>query len=398
MAEAIATRDPDAAILAYSWADEAATDSSVLAGVLSQRRTTINGQRLAGALRHAFGDHRPALHLIGYSHGAKVASVASVLMEPRPEHLTLLDSPENTLPIIGGALNDLDTYLRVLVRPGADGIATFIDNYVSEYGVRYGLNLGLGDVVDVVLEPEALPLDDIRHDHSYAWKWYVHSARNPDRGVGLSWSPLLEDPTRPGADELIQHVPDGDEDPDPLLLVPTTDSRRGAPSAELSNRIRATITEGFRLETAGGTATRRGFYWRNRGDVAAVVEVRWIEGSPTSCLRIVTDGVDRAISAKGWLHTPDRTLPVPLAGARSGLMRVVTRLESDAPAAIEVKPITKVYAFTLPSGTEYRAWLRPMAVMALAATASVVALRSLGRRRRRRDQPEGTIEPTSPVA
>ncbi len=397
MAEAIVAHDPDAAVLAYTWADEAATQSSVLTGVLSQRRTTINGQRLAVGLRRAFGDQHPMLHVIGYSHGAKVASVASVLLEPKPRHLTLLDSPENTLPVIGGALNDLDTYLRALVRSRDDGHVTFIDNYVSEYGVRYGLSPGLGEVVDVVLEPEALPLDDIRHDHSYAWKWYLHSARHPGRGVGYPWSPLHRDRTHPEANELIQRLPGNGEDADPLHLVPTTDSQRGTPSSELSARIRETVEEPFLLETAGGSVNRTGFYWRNSGDVAAVVEVRWIEGSPTSRFRVITDRVDRAISVKGWLDNPDRTLAVPLAGARSGLMRVAAVLESDGPAAIEVKPVTKVYAFALPSGSEWRSWIRMLAVWGITAavTASISGL--LLRSRRRRPHSDGIMEPTSPV-
>ena len=397
MAEAIVAQDPAAAVVAFTWADEAATESSVLTGVLSQRRTTINGQRLAVALREAFGDHQPAVHMIGYSHGAKVVSVASVVLQPTPKHITLLDSPENTLPVIGGALNDLETYLRALVRIHDDGTETFIDNYVSEYGVRYGLAPGLGEVVDVVLEPEALPLDDIKHDHSYAWKWYLHSARNPDRGVGLSWSPLVADRTGPAARELIQEIPDEGEEPDPLRLVPTTDSQRGTPSSELSSRIRETVEEAFRLETSGGPVKRSGWYWRNSGDVAAVIEIRWIEGSPTSRFRVVTDRIERAISVKGWVDNPDRTLAVPLAGARSGLMRVVTVLDSDGPAAIEVKPVTKVYAFVLPSGSEWRSWIRFLAVSGFTAVVAATIFGLLFGSRRRRAQSVLITEPTSPV-
>ena len=158
LAEAIAADDPGAAVLAFSWVDDSATAQAATNSLKSQLRTTINGQRLAAALRLALNGAEQDLHVIGFSHGAKVATVASVLLDPMPRHLTILDSPDNMVPILGGALNDLSSYLRLLTvgSPTAD---TFIDNYPSHFGVQYGKAPGLGSIVDVTLDPDAHPLE-----------------------------------------------------------------------------------------------------------------------------------------------------------------------------------------------------------------------------------------------
>ena len=55
-------------------------------------------------LREALADPKSRVHFIGHSHGAKVVTVAAALMPEPPAQVTLFDSPENLLPIIGGAL------------------------------------------------------------------------------------------------------------------------------------------------------------------------------------------------------------------------------------------------------------------------------------------------------
>ena len=137
LAHAIRESDPTATVLAYTWVDQSATTTSRLRGARSQLRTNAAGQTLAVALREALGDSRPRPHLIGHSHGAKVVTVAAALLPEPPRQLTLLDSPENLLPVIGGALNDLSSYLRALPIGTAAG-ETFVDNYTSMYGTISG--------------------------------------------------------------------------------------------------------------------------------------------------------------------------------------------------------------------------------------------------------------------
>src|SRR5262249_24682620 len=109
LAYAITQADPKAVVLAYSWIDDSATDDA-LGGIpahayLSEAYTALNGTRLADALEQAlptaFHTDGGQLHLIGHSHGSKVATVAADVLTQTGNanfgvaHLTILDSPED---------------------------------------------------------------------------------------------------------------------------------------------------------------------------------------------------------------------------------------------------------------------------------------------------------------
>jgi len=113
LARAVQARDPDAAVLGYTWIDYSATDVGAVNSARSQIYTDLAAQGLAIALRSAIARDEPCLHLVGFSHGSKVVAVAGLLVDFPPAHLTLLDSPEGFLPVIGGAFNDLTPYLRL---------------------------------------------------------------------------------------------------------------------------------------------------------------------------------------------------------------------------------------------------------------------------------------------
>ncbi len=233
LAQAIALADTKAVVLAYSWVDESATDSIFDVGH-SEAYTSMNGFRLADALEAAiptgFQAGGGTLHLIGHSHGSKVASVATITLEQSAnadvhvKHLTLLDSPEDNS--IGGsaaaeavyaydASNNLWFYLGAL-NIGSQQGKIFVDSFISYFGQQYGPIKGVTpldpstpstanqQVVDVVLAPGTiLSSTDPGNQHSYAINWYAGAAQkwaqNPQTGVVIKnsdnttavWSPLL---------------------------------------------------------------------------------------------------------------------------------------------------------------------------------------------------------------
>jgi hypothetical protein len=194
LAAAIVRDDPEATVLGFSWVDDSATALSPLDAWQSEARTDLNGQRLAAALGQVFAPGFDAaggtIHLIGHSHGAKVATVAAIALERPPAQLTLLDSPENVLAQLPGAANHLEGYLPLLPIGRGPG-RTFVDNYFSLTGERYGTFPSLAAVVDVQLFPLQYPrltIDDLIARHGYPVDWYARSATDLAAGVGFAWS------------------------------------------------------------------------------------------------------------------------------------------------------------------------------------------------------------------
>ena len=359
LAQAIVADDPNAAVLAFSWIDESATGQAATRSLKSQLRTTVNGQRLATALRHALaGGEDQELHVIGYSHGAKVATVASALLDRQPKQLTLLDSPDNVVPIVGGALNDLHSYLR-LIAPGGIGTGTFIDNYPSHFGVQYGRSTGLGGVLDVTLDPDSHPLERPPTGHAYAWAWYRETAENPDLGVGYAWSPLRPGHTEPETTQLRQS---DKEDYGPFVLIPNEDVLPGTVGSRL--RVRAERqTEQVRVLSTREKTTARELFWRRSGDLWASTPVEWKYGPDDAVLVITANRTERARSVRGWSPEPQRHISVPLGGSRFGPMLVTAELESSEPAEVEVRSAKAVNGLVLPTGSEMQAWVRPLVLL-----------------------------------
>ena len=200
LATAITRDAPGATVLGFSWLDDSATTSSPFRAWESEARTDLNGQRLAVALGQVLGRGYEAgggrIHLIGHSHGAKVATVAAIALERPPAQLTLLDSPEAALARLPGAANHLEGYLPLLPI-GRDPGDTFVDSYFSIAGERYGGFPGLEQVVDVQLDPAQYPrlsLDGLVLRHEYPIDWYARSADDLAANVGFDWSPLIGTP------------------------------------------------------------------------------------------------------------------------------------------------------------------------------------------------------------
>ena len=213
--------DPDAVVLAYSWID----DSATILPLASEARTTLNGVRLARALEQALptadGTTIHGLHLIGHSHGSKVATVAATLLRQdgrTVNHLTILDSPEQGASVKGfNATNHLWYFLSALnVDRGQAAGTTFVDNYTSQLDRSLGLIQGydpyassavpvttVQQVVDVSLNPKPLlpakPKLTDAFAHRYAPAWYSGGSAawsgNPAPTAANQWSPLVNNPS-----------------------------------------------------------------------------------------------------------------------------------------------------------------------------------------------------------
>jgi hypothetical protein len=193
MASALAKLDPGATVLAFSWLDQSATNESPLAARISESRTVPNGERLGVALNQAidpgFAARGGLVHVLGHSHGAKVAAIGALSLPTPPAQLTLFDSVDTAVPALAFADNDLVPYLRQLQIGRAPG-RTFVDNYFSEFGRAYGNEPGLEAIVDVSLPPEQYDRWDFQDRHLYPPRWYTAAAEQPAAGVGPAWSPL----------------------------------------------------------------------------------------------------------------------------------------------------------------------------------------------------------------
>ena len=204
MAQAILKLDPKAVVLAYSWIDDSATQNDLLQASQSEARTTQNGLRLADALEQAlpsnFNQAGGELHLLGHSHGSKVATVAAYALQQSGQpvaQLTILDSPEDSLADLGNA-TDFDWYylqkMNLTRTPLTGNQGTFVDNYVSEFGTRLGDFPGTNQVVDVTLNPLLYSSTDFADNHSYAGAWYSGASQATIGSAtpeGLAASPLL---------------------------------------------------------------------------------------------------------------------------------------------------------------------------------------------------------------
>ena len=171
-------------IVAYSWIDESATNNAFNKGEFasqSRAHTDGAGTRLASLLMDAgIQSDSNQLHLVGHSHGARVSAVAFAELERRGvgvEHLTIFDSPEIRAFENYGANNNLRSILagQILGKNLKNG-ETFVDNYVSSYGKRYGID----GIVDVELRPNkhgvSSPFGTL--EHSYPLDWYARALPN----------------------------------------------------------------------------------------------------------------------------------------------------------------------------------------------------------------------------
>lgn len=231
--QSIVALDPNAIVLAWSWIDDSATDTGdiyLYQVYRSESYTHVNGIRLANALEAAiapsfWNTHTGLVHLIGHSHGSKVATVAALTLQQRGRRvaqLTILDSPEGeaTLEVNGANLNGFYLEQMQIANPSYDCAAgAFVENYVSYFGVGYTGTSNLTNIVDVKLDPsKIIEWYDPGNQHSYAAAWYggaaAGAASQQEPPLGLAWPPPPSN-FRPG---LNQNWPNGVDEYDQWQL------------------------------------------------------------------------------------------------------------------------------------------------------------------------------------
>ena len=293
LAASLQAADPSSTILMYSWVDQSSTDTSALAAYAPERATEINGHRLATALDQSlassFLGNGGAVHLIGHSFGANVATTAALALASPPRQLTLFDTPEVELARIGGAKNDL-RYKLTRLDIGRGSNQTFVDNYISLVGEAYAGFPGLGQVVDVHLLP---PSSDAGVDkHQYPIGWYADSAANKSSGVGLWWSPLVGSNVTTLATTWNQT---SSADTQELVLV----AQGSAPPPDSNTSVSYLSTaiddppSGLQVETVPNAVAN--FTFTTDKDSLWLTFDQVISGAPTDTFHLFIDGRERSV-------------------------------------------------------------------------------------------------------
>jgi hypothetical protein len=190
LAAAIVSTSSDSVVFAFDWIEDAAVP---LPGE-SVEKADLNAARLvttlASVLPPQWREDGGQIHLFGHSAGARLVSVATNLMEPPPDHLTLSDGPERSFLqtiqtadqnflVLGSAMDA--GRLSIGRGPGQ----TFVDNYFSALGIPYGALTTTEGVLDVRLDPVGSP-----DPQGYSLDWYIRATEGGEP-VGLAWSPLI---------------------------------------------------------------------------------------------------------------------------------------------------------------------------------------------------------------
>ncbi len=293
LAASLQAADPSSTILMYSWVDQSATNTSALAAYAPERATEINGHRMATALDQSlassFLGNGGAVHLIGHSFGANVATTAALALASPPRQLTLFDSPEVDLARIGGAKNDL-RYKLTRLDVGRGTNQTFVDNYISLVGEAYAGFPGLGQVVDVHLLP---PSSDAGVDkHQYPIGWYADSAANRSSSVGLWWSPLVGGNVTNLATTWNQQSSEATQE---LVLVaqgsaPSPDSNA---SVSYPSTAIADPTTGPQVATVPNAVSN--FTFTTDKDSLWLTFDQAVSGAPTDTFHLFIDGRERSV-------------------------------------------------------------------------------------------------------
>ena len=165
-------------------------------GAHRPQRATARGRARPGA-RADVPDGGGRIHLIGHSHGAKVATVAAIALDRPPEQLTLLDSPENVLaqlPGRGEPPRGLPPAAADRPRAGPDvRRQLLLDHRGALRHVPGAPGGGRRPARPRAVRRSSASTTSSRAT-AYPVAWYTASAEDLAAGVGLAWSPLIGTP------------------------------------------------------------------------------------------------------------------------------------------------------------------------------------------------------------
>lgn len=243
LAQEILKADPNARVLAFSWIDESATPTGIFGipkdAFQSEGHTTMAGMQMAQATMEALAPTyflgSGKVHMIGHSHGSRVATVAAVALQQAAQsnsrfnvvgQLTVLDSPEDNHFAYPDSSRNPITYqdsanfawfylaqLNPAKKPAGNAVdPIFVDNYISYFGSDFGnfnvqnkdqgISKSLNFVYDVRLDPYPIfqnTVFNISQKHQYPANWYAGSvtSKGTSSPTGLYWSPLIAGSSTP---------------------------------------------------------------------------------------------------------------------------------------------------------------------------------------------------------
>lgn len=325
LAAALQGADPDAAVMMFSWVDQSSTALDPFVAYATERATEVNGHRMAIAVDQAlapgFAGDGGQVHLIGHSFGASVATTAALALTDPPRQLTLFDSPEVNLTEFLGLANLLRYKLtRLDIGRGPD--QTFVDNYRSLLGDRYGTLPGLGQVADIELKPPSSDPGELRHEFPIGW--YAASASTPGSEVGYAWSPLT------GADvSTVGSLYTQTDAGEPLQL----DEVFGPPVGAIDDLIALPVTPlaisggdtGALTVTGGGPSTVNTTFTTDESSLWLTFDAT-VSGQPGDTLELFVNGRQRWVAAVGADESGDGVANVS-GGGRPGQFVILYDLE-----------------------------------------------------------------------
>ncbi|MCX6719887.1 MAG: PEP-CTERM sorting domain-containing protein [Candidatus Staskawiczbacteria bacterium] len=207
LAKAIVSKSPGDIVVEFNWVDLSATNTDSWDEAHNSRaQTDLDATYLEDALKSSgisAGNFSGKIQIVGFSHGARVATLATKNLYNQGksgssivvDQLTLADSPEGVTAIPGlilkGANNGLNSILQG-VNIGRTSGTTFVDNYYSYFGGPYAYNkdvVSSTSIVNVRLNPP-FPISDFRDNHAYSVSWYTGST-NSTSTLGFAWSPIV---------------------------------------------------------------------------------------------------------------------------------------------------------------------------------------------------------------
>jgi hypothetical protein len=163
----------DTVVLGYSWVEGSATDSITQAS-LSRSNTDVYGEVLYQSL-HGIASVSDSIEFVAHSHGSRVSVFGAYRLEETGNNvtsITMLDSPESPLSLIGGASstfggeNSLSSLLEAYALRfgiGDGGNDTLVSNVYSSFGEAYA--------VDGVTNVKLVAYEGVSEGHSYPIEW-----------------------------------------------------------------------------------------------------------------------------------------------------------------------------------------------------------------------------------